>query len=221
MKKLFLFLFAFVAVYTADAQATFGLRGGANLSNLSGDLRNESQFNNKIGFHGGIILNYGIVGDFFSIQPEVLYSNKGFKNADVEYTNLLGQEIRRTGKVNYNYIDVPVLAKINAGPLYFEGGPQASYLVGVNNQTSTYRNGTLDNSQTSMQGTDGLNKFELGYAAGIGFGAARGISIGVRYNGSFTDFAKDAPDNYFEGELRNARHSNIMLTLGFMIPSGR
>lgn len=221
MKKLFLVLFALASVYTANAQSTFGIRLGANLSNLSGDLRDESQFNNKLGLHGGIIMNFPIVSDFFSIQPEILYTNKGFKNADVESTTLLGSNIRRTGKVNYNYVEVPLLAKINAGPLYFEGGPQASYLVNVNNRTETYRNGTLQTSSTSNNSTDGLDKFELGYAAGLGLGTPGGMSIGVRYSGSFTDFAGNTNENYFDGELRNARHSVVMLTLGFMIPSAR
>ncbi|QCR25184.1 porin family protein [Pontibacter sp. SGAir0037] len=218
MKKLLLFIFVVAAAYTAQAQSTFGIRGGANLSNLSGDLRDESQFNNKAGFHAGITMNFGIISDFLSIQPEVLYSNKGFKLADEEYTDILLGNVRRTGKVNYNYLDVPVLAKIKAGPLYFEAGPQASYLINVNNKSQTFINGQERSSTTSERSTDDLNKFELGYAAGLGLGA-NGMSIGVRYSGSFSDFASDAPSDYFGGELKNARHSVFMLTLGFTLPS--
>ncbi|MFD2512689.1 porin family protein [Pontibacter locisalis] len=221
MKKLF-FVLAFVLTTFSFAQAqtaSFGFRGGANLSNLSGDLRDENRFENKVGFHAGAVLNIGIVGDFFSLQPELLYSSKGFKNNDEEF-QLGGLEYRREGKVNYNYLDLPVLAKIKAGPIYFEGGPQASYLLNVNNETKTYVNGNLQNTSRDEGSKEGLTDFELGYAAGVGF-ATRSISLGVRYNGSFSDFAEDAPADYFEGDLVNARHSTFMVTLAFMLPTAR
>ncbi|MEJ8804529.1 porin family protein [Pontibacter sp. H249] len=220
MKKLlFVFVFAFASISFAQAQS-FGIRGGANLSNLSGDLRNEDRYENKVGFHAGVTMNFGIVGDFFSIQPELLYSNKGFKNSDTEFSTPLG-DYRRTGKVNYNYLELPILARIKAGPIYFEGGPQASYLLSVNNETKEYFNGNLQSSSTTERDKDGLKDFEFGYAAGIGLMARSGISIGVRYNGSLTDFVDTNAEDYFEGDLTNARHSTIMLTLGFTIPSGR
>ncbi|WP_242929416.1 porin family protein [Pontibacter vulgaris] len=220
MKKLlFLIVFAFATVSAAQAQnVKFGVRGGANISNLSGDLRDEDRFENKVGFHAGATLNFGIVDDFFSIQPELLYSQKGFKNSDSEVT-ILGQTRRREGKVNYNYLELPVLARIKAGPLYFEGGPQASYLLSVNNETKTYVNNNLQSTTRDENSKEGLAEFELGYAAGIGLAAGNGLSLGVRYNGSFSDFVDE--DVNFEGDLTNARHSTIMVTLGFTLPSAR
>ena len=113
---------------------------------------------------------------------------------------------------------MPVLARIKAGPLYFEGGPQASYLLSVNNETKTYINNELQSTTRDKKSKAGLSEFELGYAAGIGL-ASRSISVGLRYNGSFSDFVDE--DVNFEGDLTNARHSTIMLTLGFTIPSSR
>lgn len=217
MKKLlFIFSIMLAGATAVQAQSGFGFRGGANLSNLSGDLENEDNFENKWGFHGGIIYNIGVVEDFFSIQPELLYSQKGFKNADSEFTTALGT-YRRTGKVNYNYLDLPVLAKIKAGPIYFEGGPQASYLVGVNNETKTYFNGTLQSSTHDEKDKEGLKEFEFGYAAGLGFALGNGVNLGVRYNGSISDFVDE--DVHFEGDITNARHSTIMFTLGLTIPT--
>ena len=214
-----MFVLAVSTAFAAHAQtASFGIRGGANLSNLSGDLRDEDRFNNKVGFHAGVTLNFGIVSDFFSIQPELLYSEKGFENEDSEFS-LLGQTYRREGKVNYSYLDLPVLLRIKAGPLYFEGGPQASYLLRVNNKTKTFINDELENTDVDEQSKEGLNDFEVGYAAGVGLTSANNaISIGVRYNGSFSDFVDE--DVNFGGDLSNARHSVIMLTVGFAIPTG-
>ncbi|CAM3712460.1 porin family protein [Pontibacter korlensis] len=219
MKKLILSLaIALVSFTAAQAQASLGVRGGANISNLSGDLRDEDLFENKVDFHAGLILNFPIVDEFFSIQPELLYSRKGFKNSDEEFT-LLNQTYRREGKVNYNYLDLPILARIKAGPLYFEAGPQASYLLNVNNETKEYINGSLQNTNRDEKSKEGLSEFEVGYAAGIGFESRNGISLGVRYNGSFSDFVDE--DVNFEGDLTNARHSVFMVTLGLRFPSGR
>ncbi|MBD1398528.1 PorT family protein [Pontibacter sp. JH31] len=215
-----MFVFAVATAFAAQAQnASFGIRGGANISNLSGDLRDEDRFENKVGFHAGIMANFGVVDNFFSIQPELLYSVKGFKNEDSEVT-LLGQTRRREGKVNYNYLDLPVMAKIKAGPLYFEAGPQASYLLSVNNETKTYINGNLRSTNTDEKSKSGLSEFEVGYVAGIGFTSANNaISFGVRYNGAFSDFVKE--DVNFDGDLTNARHSTFMVTVGFAMPTGR
>lgn len=215
-----MFVFAVSTAFAAQAQnASFGIRGGANISNLSGDLRDEDRFENKVGFHAGIMANFGIVDNFFSIQPELLYSVKGFKNEDSE-VSFLGQTRRREGKVNYNYLDLPVMARIKAGPLYFEAGPQASYLLSVNNETKTYINGNLQSTDRDEKSKDGLSEFEVGYVAGIGFTSANNaISFGVRYNGAFSDFVKE--DVNFEGDLTNARHSTFMVTVGFALPTSR
>ena len=222
MKKLLLLICMVAGVYTANAQsATVGVRVGANISNLSGDLRDEDLFENKVGLHAGAIFNFPIVEDFFSIQPELLYSVKGFKyNEEKESLSgsLLGYKITREGKVNYTYIDLPILAKIKAGPLYFEAGPQASYLLSVNNKTKTYYNGELQSSSSDEKSKAGLSEFEIGYAAGIGFASSNGISVGVRYNGSLKDFVEE--DVNFQGDVTNARHSVFMITLGLTIPSG-
>jgi opacity protein-like surface antigen len=216
MKKLSLLFFFVLATFTAaQAQSGIGIRVGANLSNLSGDLKNESRYENKVGFHGGLTYGIGVIENFFYIQPELLYSMKGFKHQDTEVDIPGVGTVERDGKMNYSYLDLPVLAKIKAGPIYFEGGPQASYLISVDNKIKDSLNGETVSSTTSSRDIDGFKRFELGYAAGVGFATNSGINLGVRYNGSFTDFVDENPEDYFEGDLSNARHSTIMLTVGF------
>ncbi|GAB3828707.1 hypothetical protein [Hymenobacter jeollabukensis] len=44
-----------------------GLKAGANYSNIAGDVTDEDRFENKFGFHGGLLLNADLTGDgFFS-----------------------------------------------------------------------------------------------------------------------------------------------------------
>lgn len=221
MKKLLLsFAVALATFGAAQAQSGVGIRAGANLSNLSGDLKEESRYENKIGFHAGLTYNIPVISNFFSVQPELLYSNKGFKYEDTELELPTGDTFRREGNMNYNYLELPVLARIKAGPLYVEAGPQASYLLSVNNNIKEYVNGDRTSSSTTERDKDGLKDFELGYAAGVGLTTGN-LSIGLRYNGSFTDFVDKDPNDYFEGDLTDARHSTIMLTLGYSFSAAR
>jgi len=223
MKKLLLSLsLALLSFGAAQAQSGLGIRGGANFSNLSGDLKDESKFENKVGFHAGLTYNIPIVSDFFSIQPELLYSNKGFKYEDTEFQLPIGGgTFRREGNMNYNYLELPVLARIKAGPIYFEAGPQASYLLSVNNNIKEFVNNERTSSATTEIDKDNMKDFEFGYAAGIGITSGM-LSIGVRYNGSITDFMNKSSTEFFNDEnFTDARHSTIMLALGLNFSASR
>ncbi|GAB3301087.1 porin family protein [Hymenobacter tenuis] len=210
-------LLAVVSFASSQALAQgvrLGIKGGANLSNLSGDLNNKDGYDNKLGFHGGVMLNADVTGDgFFSIQPEVLFSQKGF---DYNESSAFGV-YKNTGSVTYNYIDVPVLLKINAGGLFFEAGPQYSYLLKVKDESTRTLNGNIIARTSGEADLDDVNRNEIGYAAGLGYQSEMGLLLGLRYNGSFTDFAKN--DSYRNGELANARNSVFQLSLGYLIPS--
>ena len=53
-------------------------------------MKNESTYN-KVGFLGGVMVNVPVTSDgFLSVQPEVLYSQKGFGNKPTEFAGLLG-----------------------------------------------------------------------------------------------------------------------------------
>lgn len=190
-----------------------GVKAGANLSNLAGDVTNEDRFENKFGFVGGVMLNAPLIADgFLSIQPELLYSQKGFKN---DGSSLFGT-YKYEGRANYNYLDLPVLVKINAGGFFVEAGPQFNYLINRNDETRRYINGQQVAYTNAEYDLDNVNRFEVGYAAGLGFQSKNGVILDLRYNGSFTDFTKDG---YQGNDLRNARNSLFQLSLGYLITS--
>ncbi|OON71137.1 hypothetical protein B0919_00410 [Hymenobacter sp. CRA2] len=222
-------LAALATAPSAHAQGIrLGLRAGGAYTNLAGNIRNENTYNNKLGFMGGVVLNADLTGDgFFSIQPEVLYSQKGFENKPTEYTNTLlgvGYTEKREGKVNFNYLDVPVLARIKAGGLVLEAGPQYSYLLSANDETKLTRTPQPNGTPQTFESTDrkdvsNLKRSELGYVAGVGYQADNGLGIGLRYTGAFSDFVKaDNGDTYFGGDLKNARHSAFQLSLSYLFP---
>ena len=220
MKKTLILAGALATAATFSAQQShaqgvrFGIKGGANLSNLSGKLDNNDLYKNKFGFVGGLLANVSLLPDnFLSIQPEVLYSQKGFKYADKSAT-IGGQQFTYKGNSTYNYIDVPVLLKVNAGGIFFEAGPQYSYLLNVRDKTKRALNGSSYVDYAADRNLDNVHRSEFGYVAGLGFQATNGFMFDVRYNGAFTDFAKN--NSYQNGDLRNARNQVFQATIGYM-----
>lgn len=177
MKKLFLSI-GLLAGISGAAQAQtikYGVKAGASLTSFTGDDAKDAKY--KFGFHGGVLANFGL-GDMFSIQPEILYSMKGAK---YDGSNINGAS--NDSKSNLGYIDVPVLVKIATGAtgLFFEAGPQVGFLL----------SSKAESNGVSIDFKDYTQSVDFGYAAGLGFQAASGPMVGLRYNGGFTKVGKD------------------------------
>jgi hypothetical protein len=196
MKKLILSLGLLAGVSVAAQAQTgvrFGLKAGASLTNFTGkDVDGNA---NKFGFNGGVVANFGI-NDMFSIQPEVLYSMKGAK--------VDGSD----GRINLNYIDVPILAKIATGEtgLFFELGPQVGFLASAK----------LKDNNSSADAKELFKSVDFGYAAGVGFQIASGAMVGLRYNGGFTNAFK-AIDFGGTSVESKAKNSAFQLYVGYML----
>ncbi len=92
---------------TSQAQVGFGLTGGVNFANVGGADVSYSP-KSLTGFAGGVYLDLG-VPFLISVQPEVLYSMKGYKT-DQSIT-FLGSTFAVKSTVNLNYVEIPVLIK--------------------------------------------------------------------------------------------------------------
>jgi hypothetical protein len=187
-KTILLLVMAVTTMVAAHAQGPrIGIRAGANYAGFGGS--DADNLDRIWGGHAGLTANFPVSTDnFFSIQPELLFSMKGAETSDDTY------------KIKVNYLDVPVLGRVNAGPLYFEAGPQVSVRVSGDIE----RNG--NNVQDNL---DSFKRASFGYAAGIGLQSTPlGLSIGVRYNG-------DASKLYDDSAAPNFRNDVFMLTLGY------
>ncbi|GAB3635165.1 porin family protein [Hymenobacter arcticus] len=188
-----------MAASAAHAQSpSFGIKAGVSLTNAVGS---GYDFKNKIGFHGGFVANLPING-VFSIQPELLYSMKGYKFSGpdpIDGTPLSSQQ-------TLHYIDVPILARIKAGGLFFEAGPQIGYLAAA----KFSQDGNANIPASSYSTRNGYRKMDYGYAAGLGYQLPQGLGIGLRYNGSFRNLAE-----YSNGQ--GARNSAFQLSLSYML----
>ncbi|MBF8455842.1 PorT family protein [Kaistella sp. G5-32] len=166
MKKVF--LVGAIALFGAMNAQTFGLKAGMNVSSVS-----ESGTKSKVGFYGGVLMNAPIASSF-SIQPEVLYSGKGFK-VDSGIGDVTG---------NLDYISIPVMIQYNVVPqFYLEAGPEFSFLISAN----------AKGGGASVDVKDSFNGFDVGVGLGAGYYFIPSVGINARYVAGFTDIVKNNP----------------------------
>lgn len=198
MKKIILGM-AVVASSVAFGQK-FGIKAGANLSNISSDGAIK-ETKSKIGFNAGAFVNIP-VGAEFSIQPEIIYNKLGAKTTLnlANFNNTVsGIELPKVeNTMNLDYISVPVMAQYHIVPslLYVEAGPEFSYLITSNVKTSI-SNGNVatevDDAINHFKETfkkENLNSMNFGVAIGTGVNITNTFGVNARYVAGITDSTK-------------------------------
>ncbi len=188
----FLLTLIFIATQ-AQAQIDFGIRGGVNFATF-----NDTEFDvgTRTALLFGAYLNVPIPGSPISVQPEILYSQKGYER------NGLTTEI--------DYIEVPVLAKFTyitdgliTPHIYF--GPYMAFKVYVDQE----RPETIVNADgppfPPFIGEDTVDDTDFGVVAGGGVSINR-FDIGVRYSVGLTPV--------LEGDDRSAKNGVVSIVAG-------
>ncbi|WP_181307790.1 porin family protein [Rufibacter sp. XAAS-G3-1] len=217
MKKLVVLVAAVFTSYFAQAQTgiSLGLKAGVNYSTIMAD--DDEGIKYKPDFHVGGFAEYSI-SDMVSIKPELLYSRKGAKysfSASDQFIDGNGETQTITGEVDakmtFQYLELPVLAKVKAGNLFFEAGPTFGYLLkSTADIKSSFSGGGMDFSYDgSDDGTDDMKRFEFGYAAGIGYELPSGLGLTLRYNGGLSDLNKETEEDPEEEELAGVPSGKI------------
>jgi len=169
MKKVILMI-AFVAftVSNFNAQSTtktdnrealsFGFKGGANYSNVYDEQGNDFVADSKFGFAIGGFVAIPF-GKFIGIQPEILFSQKGFKSSGT----FLGSTYSMTRTTDF--IDVPLLFAVKPiEQLTLLFGPQFSYLV---EQRDEFTGGTISSTQQQEFDNNDINKNIMALTGGV------------------------------------------------------
>ncbi|UYZ61761.1 PorT family protein [Hymenobacter weizhouensis] len=139
-----------------------GLKGGAAVSSGVGPDAHGSSL--RLGGHGGALLRVQPLARL-AVQAEALYAHRG--DGATAYGPSIGHRL--------SYLNVPVLLQYHPGDLYFEAGPQFSWLLAAA-------------PNTPSQGSLGRTLFQsraIGFAAGFGYQDTTGLTLGWRYNGNW------------------------------------
>jgi len=176
MKKTKIILFAFTMVFfvtITNAQTSFGIKAGFNLANVS-----MSSFDTKSipSFHVGGLVDIAI-NDFLSVQPNLLFTGKGYK---VDYGNNFPGE----GTSHYYYLELPVLVKAYAklGGLKIYGAAGPSIAMGITGKDKGTYFGTTTTSDIKFGSNQNMNLFDFGIMFGAGIETESGFLAGISYD---------------------------------------
>jgi hypothetical protein len=212
MNKPILLLIALMTFYTvlsaqeaatsADAREKLvvGLKVGGNYSNVYDSKGEEFQADGKVGFVGGAFASIPI-GAFLGIQPEFLYSQKGFKASG----NILGLPYKLTRTTTF--IDVPILIQLKPSSfLTIVAGPQYSYLI---KQKDVFENGITTIEQENEFENANLRKNFFCFTGGFDVNVTNMV-LGARAGW-------DIQNNNGDGSTTTPRYKNMwyQLTNGF------
>lgn len=203
MRKLILAAISVFGFALANAQETkFGLKGGMNIANFSGDVEENSS---KVSFHVGGFAEIKI-SDKLSIQPELLYSEQGTKidgfSTYLDYTEY-------TADINFrlSYINIPVMFKFYVDKsFYFELGPQLGILTGA--KTVTKLSGF--NQEVKQDMKDFFKSTDFGLNFGAGYNFTDHLFANVRYNLGLANIAETV-----DGDDSKIKNSNFMFSVGY------
>lgn len=174
----------------------------------------DSDYSDNIKFKGGFLVGAGAnipISDLFSIQPELLFIQKGWRE---EYSQDFGAGESYFDKELFtlNYIEIPVMFKFTFGSstkFFVNGGPYFAFGLGGKNKfeySQTYQGVTTSvdgekkikfgerpsNGQGDEMYID--NGLDIGGQAGGGVLIANRIVVEFRYSYGLTNLFDEDPD---------------------------
>ncbi|GAA4365138.1 hypothetical protein GCM10023185_35200 [Hymenobacter saemangeumensis] len=177
-----------------------GLKAGGSFSNLDGN--SVSGYRGIYGFHLGAVVNVAL-NKTFSLQPELLYSQKG------------GKVTIYTGEVatnRYHYLDLPVALRGQLSNFFAEVGPQLSMLLAARE--------TLGGNATKI--TSDYALLDLGYVLGVGYQPQTGLGAGLRFNAPFASSAKAIETPSGNAKYKDdIKHSVVQVYVSYMLKNTR
>lgn len=205
---------------TQTATAQLGIKAGINLASLSEEPAESSiqdfEEESILGFQAGLVAEIP-VSEAFAIQPELLWVQKGGRRL----YELAGSSYEQ--RVTYNYVQVPVLAKVKAGEtdgsglgLYFFGGPFVGYALDGKVEQDLTVAGVTTESEFDIEFDDNDNQRRIDWGATFGLGANLGaLFIDLRYDLGINNMLDDDANNNNDNDPY-LRTRGIGLTAGFV-----
>lgn len=142
----------------------FGIKGGVNFAEINGsDKGTLGNIDKYTAWHAGLFAQFA-ASDFFSVQPELLYSRKGYERNDSTF--------------RFDYLELPVLAVFNlTDNISIHLGPQIATMVSAQEE----------DKEVDL---DRFNTFDYGVVGGFEGRISR-LRVGARYNLSLADLIKE------------------------------
>jgi len=154
MKKILL-LIAVSLIVSVSSMAQIGIKGGMNFAKLSGlsiPGASETTLNN---FQFGVFTHKDII-PLLKLRIGLDYSPKGSKwESGSDYV-----------QATYNYLELPVLARVKLGPIYGLGGFYGAYAMSGKSKLSL---AGIDVEDDIDFDADEISRWDYGMKFGLGF----------------------------------------------------
>ncbi len=215
----------------SQAQVSIIPKVGASLGNYAYSEDDDDDDDTK--YNTGLTLGAGFnfaLGETFSIQPELLYIQKGSKEefGDATLRNRL------------NFLEIPVLGKVSFGSetvrAYVNAGPSLGYALG-GRMTAQNEDGETEFVKVRFgdeKSTDDVfymptkyfNRIDLGLqlGAGVGFQVGPGsLLLDARYGLGMSNFVKAQKETFGGVTISmpaDGKSRTLAFTVGYAIPLG-
>lgn len=166
-----------MGIGSAQAQLSFGVKGGFNLSKMvlkSGSTTHSTDW--LPGFNAGLMMEFGLT-DMFTIEADVLLSRKGYK----------AKELWGSTDHVYSpfYLDIPVNFKayfdLGSGlKLYAQAGPYIGFGLFGNSKYTLGNTTTTTKLSFGSENKDHMKLLDFGVDVGAGIEFEK-IQIGLMY----------------------------------------
>ncbi len=176
-----------------------GINGGPSASMVFFKPTVEQEY--LTAYHGGLVFRY-ISEKSLGVQAELNYSQRGWSETGGSFVKRL------------DYLEIPFLTHIYFGDktqFIFNIGPKIGYLI---QETVLHNNNPASTAEQHVQSIQ--NKFDYGFAAGLGFLFKinrQVFQLESRANFSFSDIYSNERRDYFD----NSNLINASVTLGWLI----
>lgn len=208
----------------SHGQFSIGPRFAVNLSSIS--TSNfivpdylEVDYKYYSGIAIGMVTEYNVT-EIFSIQPELLFSQQGFREA----TRAKDEDYREDHDFRLKYFQIPILLKLKLGSdrlgAIFMAGPHFGFGLGsIKEKTTEYSNsGTNRNTDVHAWHDLDLRKFDFGLTGGAGLYFALGpgdLGFDVRYQFGLNNILLDD-----KGRDKKASNRNFQFGLSYLFNLG-
>ncbi|MCB0803000.1 MAG: PorT family protein [Flavobacteriales bacterium] len=189
-------------------ESKVGVKGGLNFSNFYNKEVDDQDI--RTGIQAGLFFKAALT-DFVSIQPELIYTNKG---STTKYDNFITGEGDFSQKLDY--IELPVLLLVNLNEnLNIHAGPYFAYLLkaSIDNKSE---NSNFNFVEDLNEGD--FERVDYGLSVGVGF-EFEVLNFGLRYDYGLKEIGKDQRfttngSEYSSNAFKNSRNSTFSVYLG-------